>query len=411
MSEAHLKRTVTLPYITFYGLGTILGAGVYVLIGKIAGAAGLFAPIAFLVSALVAGLTAFSYCELSSRFPVSAGESVYCQEAFGWPRFAQVVGYFVILTVIVSAATIANGFVGYLQLFVPISPGLAISMLLLFLTFLAILGITESVGFATLVTLLELFGLVFVISVAGNHLGKLPDAWPTLWPSLNFQEWYGIVLGAFLAFYAFIGFEDMVNISEEVKSPERNMPKAIIISLAIATLLYIIVAIIAVLAMPIPELAQSGAPLAALLKSKGEWAEKTISAISLVAVVNGALVQIIMASRVIYGMGKKGLISPMLSKLHPKTKTPIYATLLTGVVVWGLALWFPLVYLAKATSFIVLTIFIIVNIALIKLKQQNRPGGEFHVSIGVPIFGVITSLGLIVMQINAWLMGGLVAGH
>ncbi|MCA9749874.1 MAG: amino acid permease, partial [Romboutsia sp.] len=298
MQRTQLKRSISLPYITFYGLGTILGAGVYVLIGKVAGASGLYAPFSFALAALVACFTAFSYCELSSRYPKSAGESVYIHVAFNKTWLSTIVGLLVILTGIVSAATIINGFVGYLNYFITVPSSVAIISLVTGLTILAVWGITESVVFATVVTLIEIAGLLFVIIVAGDNLGNLSSRWQELLPEANASDWLGIILGSFLAFYAFIGFEDIVNIAEEVKNPKKNLPLAILLSFFIAFILYLTIAVIAVLAMPIDILAKSDAPLASLLMGYNESYGKIISLISLIAVVNGALVQVIMSSRV-----------------------------------------------------------------------------------------------------------------
>jgi len=316
-NNVELKRSLTLPLITFYGLGTILGAGVYVLIGKITARAGLYTPVAFLFAALIAAFSAFSYAELSSRFPKSAGEAVYVQEGFHWRWLTTLVGYMVVLTGIVSAAAIANGFIGYLHLFVSISDHLAITLLVLGLGGLAIWGIIESVIIATIITLFEVGGLIFVLAIAGHSLQSLPDRWAELVPTLDGHVWGGILVGAFLAFYAFIGFEDMVNVAEEVKNPSRNLPIAILLALGISTILYILVSLVAVLALPVNELASSNAPLALIVQKTSHFSPTIIGIISLVAVVNGALVQIIMASRVMFGMAQQGNGPQHFAKINP----------------------------------------------------------------------------------------------
>ena len=214
-----LKRTLSLAQITFYGLGTILGAGIYVLVGKVAGTAGLYAPLAFVVAALLAGLTGLSYAELAARHPKSAGEAVYVQDGFRWRPLSMLVGFLIILTGIVSAATIANGFVGYLHVFIDVPDWLAITLLVLALGALAAWGIAESVMAATAITLVEVGGLLLVLAVAGGSFADLPARLPELIPPFEVPVWQGILLGAFLAFYAFIGFEDMANVAEEVRHP------------------------------------------------------------------------------------------------------------------------------------------------------------------------------------------------
>ncbi len=398
-----LNRTLSLPLITFYGLGTIIGAGIYVLIGVVASKAGMFSPLAFLLAAFIAGFTAFSYAELTSRLPRSAGEAVYFQEAFGKRWLSSGIGWSVVAIGLVSAATIANGFVGYLEIFIQIPNWLAITCLVISLGLIAAIGISQSVWLATVITLIEIGGLIYVLVVAGDNFSQLPERLPELIPSLNASTWNGIFIGAFLAFYAFIGFEDMVNVAEEVKDAPRTLPKAIILALIISTILYLAIALVAVLALPINDLAASNAPLALIVEknvdASGNKATLFISAISLIAVVNGALIQIIMASRVLYGMGNTGLAHHIFAHIHPRTRTPLFATGLTVLAVLVLALWLPLVTLAQITSFITLTIFAGVNLALIKLKLHtpNVPG-TVHYPLWVPIIGASLSIIFLVIQ-------------
>lgn len=394
-----LKRSLSLPLITFYGLGTIIGAGIYVLIGAVASKAGMFAPVAFLLAAIIAGFTAFSYAELSSRLPRSAGEAVYIQAAFGKQYLSSITGWCVVAIGIISSATIANGFVGYLDIFIQIPDWLAITVLVLGMGFIAAWGINESVWVATLITLIEIGGLIFVLFIAGDSLGELPSRWPDLIPPLEGTAWSGIFLGAFLAFYAFIGFEDMVNVAEEVKDAPRVLPKAIIFALIISSTFYLIIALVAVLALPIDTLAASKAPLATILESSGPTNTLIISAISLIAVVNGALIQIIMASRVLYGMGNIGLAPRQLSAIHPKTRTPLYATAWITLTILGLALWLPLITLAQITSFVTLTIFLVVNLALIKLKHDDSSSNvPVRVPSWIPWVGATLCLIFLIIQ-------------
>jgi len=396
MSEQapELKRSITLPLLTFYGLGTILGAGIYVLIGEVVQAAGILAPLAFGVAALLAVFTAFSYAELSARFPRSAGEAVYVMEAFHGRRLSLFMGLLVILIGLVSAATIANGFVGYFQVFFELPPWLIITVLVGLLGLLAAWGISESVWAATGVTLLEIGGLLFIIWVARDSLMDLPVRWPEVRAAQDGGgAWLGILAGAFLAFYAFIGFEDMVNVAEEVKDPSRNLPRAIVMALVISTLLYIVVVLVSVLTVPASVLAGDPAPLARVYQYKTGEAPTLITLISLVAVVNGALIQIIMASRVLYGLSWQGWLPPWLGRIHPRRRTPIVATVLVTALVLVLALWFPLLSLAKATSLITLLVFALVNLSLWRVKHYDRnPPGVRVVPRWVPALGFLISL-------------------
>lgn len=398
--EAQLKRSLTLPLLTLYGLGTILGAGVYVLIGKVAGVAGIYAPVAFLVSAVIAAFTGFSYAQLSSRYPRSAGEALYVSKAFSLPALSTCVGWFVITTGVVSAATLVNGFVGYLAVFISMPEIVAITLVIILITAIACWGITESVTIAAIVTTIELCGLIIVIGALRGELATLPEHWPDLIPSADKGVWLGIFLGAHLAFYAFIGFEDMVNVIEEVVAPKRSMPLAIMLSLGIAALLYILIALAAVLSLPVSELSSSNSPMVSLLATKSENLATTIGIVSLIAILNGALVQIIMGARLLYGMSAQQLAPNWFGKISNKTQTPIRATLLIGAIIWLLATALPLVTLATITSSIILAVFAIVNLslAIIQFREANNLNSLFwHFSL--PIIGFFLCIGLLAIQL------------
>jgi amino acid transporter len=398
--STELRRSLSLTQITLYGLGTILGAGIYVLVGKVAGLAGLYAPVSFVVAAALAAMTGISYAELSARYPRSAGEAVYVQEGLHRRTLSVLVGFLIILTGVVSAATIANGFVGYLHVFAPVPDWLAITLLVLLLGALAAWGINESVMAASVITLVEVGGLILVLLVAGDSLGELPARLPELIPPADAGVWHGILLGAFIAFYAFIGFEDMVNVAEEVKNPTRMLPLAIIIAIVVSTILYLLVSLVAVLALPPAELAQSRAPLALIYERATGSAPVLISLISIFAVVNGALIQIIMAARVLYGMSREGWLHGAFGRVHPRTQTPLLSTMLVTLVVLILALWLPLVTLAKATSFIILVVFALINLALVRIKRREpRPNGIKVYPVWIPVAGFVSTTAFVLFQL------------
>ncbi len=410
MTEPHtdvaLKRSLSLVMITAYGLGTIMGAGIYVLVGKVAGYAGLYAPVSFLIAAVLAAFTGFSYAELAARYPKSAGEAVYVEHGLRMRRLSVLVGWLIVLTGVVSAAAIANGFVGYLHVFIATPDWIAITLLVLALGALAAWGINESVAAAMLITAIEVGGLLLILWVAGGSLATLPARLPELVPTLDAGVWQGIMLGGFLAFYAFIGFEDMVNVAEEVKEPERTLPVAILVALGLATLLYILVALTAVLALTPAELAQSRAPLALIYtRSTGE-APTLISIISMFAVVNGALIQIIMGARVVYGMSREGWLHGAFGRVHARTRTPLLATALVTVVVLALALWLPIVTLAKVTSFVILIVFALINLSLVRIKRRApAPAGIRTYPAWVPLTGFIATTGFVLFQAVDMLRG------
>ena len=405
-SRPVLRRSLSLPLITFYGLGNILGAGIYVLIGKVVGHAGLLAPLSFLLASLLACLTAFTYAELSARYPLSAGEAVYVEEGLNLPALAAVVGLLIIFAGSVSSATILRGFVGYLQVFLPVSEAAAIPVLVIVLGGLAAWGISQSVTVAAAFTMLEIVGLLLVIGVgapAVADVGRvLPGADDLMAPGI----WSGIMVGAFLAFFAFIGFEDMVNVAEEVRDPQRNLPRAILWSIAISTLLYLTVAIVAVVSVPGQQLAASDAPLALIYQTVTGREPLVVTVIGMLAVINGALIQIIMASRVIYGMARRGWLPARLGHVHPHLRTPLLATLSIAVAVLLLAVWGTTEDLAKATSYSLLLVFALTNLALWRLKRRTaQPDGVIDVPGWIPAAGFVASLGFLLLQLMIDLRG------
>ena len=396
--SGHLKRNLTLPLLTLYGLGNILGAGIYVLVGKVAGIAGLGTPLAFLIAMLVAGLTAFSYMELAGRFPVSASVSVYLHKAFGRRWLSVLIGVAMILGGIASAAALSQGFAGYLRLYVNVPASVASVGIILVIGLIAIKGIKESAVLAAVFTLIEIIGLLLIIWVGRNAFTQaaVSDVL-RIDPILGTG---GVIAGAFLAFYAFIGFEDMVNVSEEVKNPRKTMPLAILFSLLISTVLYIIVVIVAVTIVSPQDLSTSSAPLALVYERTGAQGAIVLTSIGLLAAVNGIVVQIIMGSRVLYGLAKQGWIHDKFLKLHKTNQTPIFATICIIAAMILATLTLPIVSLAKVTSLLLLGIFILVNASLISVKRKQKiHKGYISVPIAIPILGVICSSGLILYQI------------
>jgi len=265
---------------------------------------------------------------------------------------------------------------------------------------LAAWGIAESVLVAAGTTLVEIAGLVLVVWVCSDSFATLPARAHELVPPPGFAVWQPILVGAFLAFYAFIGFEDMVNVAEEARNPVRDMPRAILLASAVATTLYILVALVAVLAVPPTELAASDAPLA-MLYARATGREPTLIAlVSIFAVINGALIQMIMAARVLYGMSKEGWLPAALGTVGRRTRTPLVATALVTTAVLVASLAVPLVTLAQAASFVILVVFTLVNVALLRLKLRRvaPPPGAITVPAWVPALGAALSVALLMAQ-------------
>lgn len=384
----------------FYGVGTILGLGIYVLLGKIAGEAGMMAPFSFLFAATIAAFTGISYGELSARIPKSAGEVNYVDAAFNRRSLSMLVGWLIILSAIVSTATVVNGYVGYVHVFVEIPDYLIISGIVVLLGAVAIWGITESAIMIIVITSIEVIGILLVIFISGDNLAALPDRWREMVPGWNGADWKNVMLGAFLAFFTFIGFQDLVNVAEEAKKPRKDMPRAILWSLGILTFLYLIVSSIAALGLSPEALDQSDAPLADILAREGEGYPEIISAISLVAIINGVLVQIVMIARVLYGMAEKNMAPPLFGKVNAVTRTPVWSTILSSVVILILALIFNLEQLAEATNYILLIVFIMINLALWRIKRREpHPRGVRTYPLAVPIIGTILNLAVLIFQI------------
>ncbi len=409
-----LRRSLSLPMLALYGLGTTIGAGIFVLVGKVAGLAGLQAPLAFLLAAVMAAPTALSFGELAARFPVSAGEAAYVTHGFRLRFLPLAVGLTVASAGLVSTAAIAIGFAGYLGLFLDLPAPVMTAALLLLLGVLAIWGIVESVTVAALLTVAEIGALVLVIATGIDDVvlqpARVADALlPAPGDLLAMAP--AILAGGVLAFYAFIGFEDMVNVAEEVRDVERTLPRAILVTLGATTLLYVLVALVAVLIAAPAELAASDAPLALVYERASGWNPAPISLVAIFAVANGALIQIIMAARVFYGLARLGGLPAGLAAVWQRTRTPVAATLLATAIAMVLALALPIVRLAEITSFLTLIVFALVNGALLALKRREArdpagaPAPPWRVPWPVPAAGLVLSLGFTLYQAGRW--GGL----
>jgi len=394
-----LKRTLSLPQLVLYGLGTTIGAGIYALVGEMAAISGYYAPVSFLFASIMAALTALSFAELSGRYPRCAGAALYVKEGFSSERLSVIVGLLVVAAGLVSSAAIVNGFTAYLGEFIELDRFTAIIIVTLAIGAIAAWGIAESVSIAAFVTIVEIAGLLLVIAVSYSGLAELPDRWRELVPATDSTSWYGIYAGSLLAFYAFIGFEDMVEVAEETRQVRRNLPIGIMLTLGITTLLYMTIMVTAVLAMPPEQLAQSPVPLARLYEHYTADDATIISIIGLFALINGALIQMIMASRVLYGMSSRKLLPAIISGVNRRTQTPLVATALTTVAILLLAVSGSLESLAQATSLIMLIVFSLVNLALLYIKRKHpKPEGLIVFPVLIPLLGFVVSAAFILLE-------------
>lgn len=386
-----LKRELSAPMLAIYGAGTILGAGIYVLIGEIAGKAGFWTPLAFVVAVIAAGVNGVVYAELSTRTPHAGGPSDYVEKAFSSRWFTVVIGWMIVATGLVSAATITTGFTGYLGSFFTIPSWIPPVAMPLLIGAVAAAGARESGWFMAITTTAGVLGLLFVMYVGffgPDEVGRTWSEYGSELPSLgDFGVISSIFTGAFLAVYAFIGFEDIVHMAEEVEEPARSVPFAIVVAISVAFVLYVLVAIAALLTVDPGMLAESKAPLLVVVEEAG-YPKWPLGVLSLWIIINGALAQVIMATRVVYSMKDQGGAPDWLGRVNEKTGTPLIATAGATAVVIVLASFFPTGALAAATSFIMLMVFAASNAALIILERREEDA-RFDAPVFVPYVGFV----------------------
>jgi amino acid transporter len=397
-----LRRRLGLPLLLLYGVGITIGAGIYVLIGAVAGHAGVYAPWSFALAAAAMALTVGSYAELSTRFPVSAGEAAYVRAATKSRAASTAVGLLTLLIGIVASATVSLGAAGYIGEYVALPRGVIAGAVLIALGAVAAWGILESVLIASVFTLIEVGGLALIV-VAGLQAGVPVAAVLTTPPPLEPAVLSGIGYASLLAFFAFIGFEDLANVVEEAKVPHRDIPRAMVLTLIVSTLLYLLVAAIAVAAVPPEALAASPAPLALVMRSLTGASPLLISLIAIVATLNTILAQLSMAARVIYGMAKQNDLPAALGAVHARTGTPVVATALVVGATLVLALTVPFERLAEGTSLATLAVFAMVNLSLLRLRARAEPSPHPHVRVPVwvPAAGLATCLSMIAAALLA----------
>lgn len=387
-----LKRELGLLEVTLSGIGIILGAGIYVLLGPAAALAGNALWIAFVLAATIAALTGLSYAELSSMFPTAGAEHDYAVQAFTL-RVAFIVGMLVLFTGIISTATVALGFAGYFSVLTGSPYHLTAISLIALLSLIVIRGIKQSTSLAILFTLIEAGGLIGIIIIGIPRLG-----------AVNYLEmplgWGGIFQAAALIFFAYQGFEELVKLSDETHEPERTIPLSLLLAIGLSIVLYVAVALSAVSVLGWEALAASPAPFADIAReSLGSTASTVFAVTALFATANTVLLILISASRIMYGMARSGTFPPLLAWVHPATRTPIPAILLvTGTGI--LFLFFGNIGdVASLTNFTIYLTFTLVNASVIVLRFHaptvKRP---FRIPLTVrsipvlPIFGVLVCL-------------------
>ncbi len=387
----HLKRHITLWPLVLYGVGDILGAGIYGLVGKAAGQMGNAVWMAFMVSMIAATFTGLSYASLGSRYPRAGGASYVTHKAFRSDFLAYVVGLAVLASGLTSMATACRVFAGYFSgLFPLFSETVIIIGFAVFLAAIIFMGIRETIWTNSFLASIETCGLLFIILVGISSVGHVNYLDATTVQNPTGDLTIPLLLGgAVLTFYSFVGFEDILNVSEEVVEPERTLPKALLLSVAISSLIYISIGIVAVSVIPAAELALSKQPLVDVIGKAAPWFPPgAFSLIALIAVSNTALLNYVMGSRLLYGMSTQRLLPKFLANIHPKRLTPHRAILILLAVLLILALSGDISGLARATSVLLLTCFALMNLALILLQRKDKVKGRFEVPAFVPAIGL-----------------------
>jgi basic amino acid/polyamine antiporter, APA family len=410
-TEGKLKRKITGPLLFMFILGDVLGAGIYALMGVLSEDVGglLWAPL--LAALLLALLTAGSYAELVTKYPKAGGAAVFAERAYRQPLVSFLVGFCMLAAGVTSAAGLALAFAGdYLATFIDIPTVPAAIGFLALVACLNARGISESVKSNVVMTVVELTGLLIVIVAVSIMVGggrgdagralQLPDgAAPAL----------AILAGAIVAYYSFVGFETSANVAEEIRNPSKVYPSALFGALVTAGVLYALVGIASAAALPSSELSQSSGPLLAVVAATGvgvpDW---LFSAIALVAVANGALLTMIMSSRLAYGMAEHGLLPSVLSRVLPQRRTPWVAIVATTVVAMLLTLVSDLSTLAETVVLLLLIVFISTNIAVLVLRRDTVDHQHFRVWTAVPVLGVASCVLLLTQQTaKVWLFAAI----
>lgn len=391
MSE--LKRHISLFHLTMYGVGLILGAGIYVLIGEATGFAGNSVWISFLLGTVVAIFAGLSYSELIALFPKAAAEYTFVKHAFKNNFIAFLIGWLTAITSMITAATVALGFGGYFVQFVNLPITVSAILLIGGLSIVNFIGIKESAWANT----------IFAIITAGG-LGLIIFFGMTFEPTESIDYFdapngmTGIILAFVLIFFAFIGFEDMANVAEEVKRPKKTIPRAIILSIIITGIIYVLVALSVVRILNWEELGRSAAPLADVADHAiGFGGGITLSVIAIFATASTVLITLVAGSRILYGMARSGSLPLLLSKVHSKTKTPWIAVI--GIFITSVAFAFigDIVIVANITVFAVVITFAMINLSVIVLRytepELERP---FRVPLNIGKFPILPLFGFTV---------------
>lgn len=414
-ARVELPRTLGLFGLVVYGVGDMLGSGIYALVGKVAGTMGSAVWLAFLASMAAAAATALTYASVGSRYPNAGGAATVVHRAFGRPFLSYLVGMAILASGLTSFATQANAFSGYFAGIAPSVPRAAVMLAFVgALSLVNLRGLRESTWLNALCTLVEVGGLVVVVWVGARFLGTVDYLQV---PAASHGEGLSLGLalqGGMLAFYAFVGFEDMINVAEEVRDAPRIFPRGVVIAVFVTAVLYVLISLVAVSVLPPAELAASGQPLVDVVRRAAPgFPPAVFSVIALFAIANTALLNAIMGSRLVFGMARAGLLPRGLAALHPTRGTPHRAIAIVAVAVGLLMFAGGVRLLASATSLLLLTVFALMNAALLVLQRRpGEPHGQFEIPAAIPAFGILVCVALLAQAEAgpAAIAAGLVAG-
>lgn len=408
--KTSLRRAVTGPMLFLFILGDVLGAGVYALAGTIAGEVGGAIWVPLLIALFFAMLTAGSYAELVTKYPHAGAASVFAEKAFRSPLISFLVGFCMLSAAVTSAAGLSLAFAGdYLAAFIHVPPHFAALLFLLVIALLNARGIKESLVANLMMTVIELSGLLLVVVAAAWYfrtgeadLGRSLEFKPRISPMLP-------VLGAALiAFYSFVGFETSANLAEEIRDVRKVYPRALFAALLTAGVVYMAVGVAASSVLPMEKLVATSAPLLEVVRASGlNIPPRVFAFIALIAVANGALLTMIMASRLTYGMACLGLLPEALSKVLPRRRTPWIAVIATTLVAIALTLTGTLATLAETVVLLLLFVFLSTNLSVLILRRDEVAENHFRVPTWVPVLAIVSCLVLLSQQsLETWMRGG-----
>jgi amino acid transporter len=406
-----LRRAIRPWMLVAFVVGDILGAGIYARVGGVAAEAGGLVWLAFAVGIAIAALTAVTYGDLASRYPGAGGAALFVQQAFRSPWLTFLVGFAVLTSALTSASAVARVFGGeYLGAFVDL-PALPVAVVfVLAIAALNLRGISESIVVNVVCTVVEAGGLLLIVALGAAALAAgtaEPARALELGAEPGTSAVWAVLGGAAVAFYACIGFEDVANLAEEAQDPQRSLPRALLGGLAIAGAIYVAVGLAAVLVVEPEVLAASSAPLLEVVQaSPVRVPERAFAGVALLAVSNTALINMIMASRLLYGMADQGVVPRVLARVHPTRRTPSTAIAFTTLVALGLVATGDLGDLADTTVVLLLGVFILVNGAALRLR-----GPDSRVPAGVPALAIVSCLVLLAqLPAEQFLRAGLALG-